>query len=47
MKKKLDGKLTLSRESLRLLEQCALRRVEGARTTGECTNGFTYCFICP
>jgi hypothetical protein len=48
MKKKLVRKLTLSRESLSLLETQALRRIEGAaRTDGECTIGLTHCGPCP
>jgi hypothetical protein len=48
MKKKLDGKLTLCRESLRLIEKHALRWIDGAaRTSGECTNGLTHCGPCP
>jgi hypothetical protein len=48
MKKKLDRKLTLARESLRLLEQDALRWLDGAaRTDGECTIGLTHSGPCP
>jgi hypothetical protein len=46
--KKLVKKLVLSRESVLLLEQRSLRRVEGAaKTAGECTAGLTHCFNCP
>ena len=47
MKKQLDRKLTLSRESLRLLEERTLRRIEGAASNGECTGALTHCLVCP